>query len=49
MGTLIQNGTVVSSDRSQLLDVLMEGEKIAKVGRDWILRAILLSMRRACW
>ncbi|AEU36995.1 dihydropyrimidinase [Granulicella mallensis] len=32
MGTLIQNGTVVSSDRSQLLDVLMEGEKIAKVG-----------------
>jgi dihydropyrimidinase len=32
MGTLIRNGTVVSSDRSQLLDVLMEGEKIAKVG-----------------
>lgn len=32
MGTLIQNGTVVSSDRSQLLDVLMEGEKITKVG-----------------
>jgi dihydropyrimidinase len=32
MGTLIQNGTVVSSDRSQLLDVLIEDEKIAKVG-----------------
>ncbi|HEY1743282.1 MAG TPA: dihydropyrimidinase [Granulicella sp.] len=32
MGTLIKNGTVVSADSSQKLDVLIEGEKIAKVG-----------------
>ena len=32
MGTLIKNGTVVSADSSQKFDVLIEGEKIAKVG-----------------
>ena len=32
MGTLIKNGIVVSADSSQKLDVLIEGEKIAKVG-----------------
>jgi len=32
MGTLIKNGTVVSADSSQKLDVLIEGEKIARVG-----------------
>ena len=32
MGTLIKNGIVVSADSSQKLDVLIEGEKIAKAG-----------------
>jgi dihydropyrimidinase len=32
MGTLIKNGTVISADSSQKLDVLLEGEKIAQVG-----------------
>ena len=32
MGILIKNGTVVRSDTSQKLDVLIEGEKIARVG-----------------
>src|SRR5471032_3285594 len=31
MGTLIKNGTVVSAKDSRKLDVLIEGEKIAKV------------------
>src|SRR6201989_3048299 len=31
MGTLIKNGTVVSAESSQQLDVLIEGEKIAQV------------------
>jgi dihydropyrimidinase len=34
MGTLIQNGTVVSAERSQRLDVLMEGETIREVAAD---------------
>ncbi|MES2391227.1 MAG: dihydropyrimidinase, partial [Acidobacteriota bacterium] len=34
MGTLIKNGTVVNADGSQKLDVLIEGETIAKVGAD---------------
>ena len=34
MGTLIKNGTVVNADRSQKLDVLIEGETIARVGPD---------------
>lgn len=33
MGTLIQNGTVVSASGQQLADVLIEGEKIAEVRR----------------
>jgi len=32
MGTLIKGGTVVSATRSELLDVLIEGETIARVG-----------------
>ncbi|MGC1297911.1 MAG: dihydropyrimidinase, partial [Alloacidobacterium sp.] len=32
MGTLIKNGTVVNADGSKKADVLIEGEKIAKVG-----------------
>jgi dihydropyrimidinase len=32
MGILIKNGTVVSATKSQRLDVLIEGEKIARVG-----------------
>src|ERR1700721_22022 len=31
MGTLIKNGTVVSAKDLQMLDVLIEGEKIARV------------------
>lgn len=31
MGTLIKNGTVVNADGSRMADVLIEGEKIAKV------------------
>src|ERR1700733_3527784 len=31
MGTLIKNGTVVSAESSQRLDVLIEGETIAQV------------------
>src|SRR3954453_2907806 len=32
MGTLIKNGTVVNADGSKMVDVLIEGEKIAGVG-----------------
>jgi len=32
MGTLIKNGTVVNADGSKKVDVLIEGEKIAKIG-----------------
>jgi dihydropyrimidinase len=34
MGTLIKNGTVVSAEKSQRLDVLMEGETIREVAAD---------------
>jgi dihydropyrimidinase len=34
MGTLIKNGTVVSAENSQRLDVLMEGESILEVAAD---------------
>lgn len=34
MGTLIKNGTVVSAENSQRLDVLMEGETIREVAAD---------------
>jgi len=34
MGTLIKNGTVVSAEGSQKLDVLIEGETIAAVGAE---------------
>src|SRR5580704_7932286 len=34
MGTLIKNGTVVNADGSKIADVLIDGEKIAKVGAD---------------
>jgi dihydropyrimidinase len=34
MGTLIKNGTVVNADGSHKLDVLIEGETIAKVAAD---------------
>ena len=32
MGTLIKNGTVVNADGSKKTDVLIEGEKISKIG-----------------
>jgi dihydropyrimidinase len=35
MGTLIKNGTVVNADGSKKADVLIEGEKIAKVGANF--------------
>ena len=34
MGTLIKNGTVVNADGSALMDVLIEGERIALVGAE---------------
>jgi dihydropyrimidinase len=34
MGTLIKNGTVINADGSKETDVLIEGEKIAKIGDD---------------
>src|SRR5580704_4648477 len=34
MGTLIKNGTVVNADGSKIADVLIDSEKIAKVGAD---------------
>src|ERR1700722_8325355 len=34
MGTLIKNGTVVSAEKSQRLDVLVEGETIREVAAD---------------
>src|ERR1700709_1989653 len=34
MGTLIKNGTVVSAENSQRLDVLVEGETIREVAAD---------------
>jgi dihydropyrimidinase len=34
MGTLIKGGTVVSADGSERLDVLIEGERILRVGAD---------------
>lgn len=34
MGYLLKNGTVVSSEGSQRLDVLVEGEKIVKIGEN---------------
>ena len=34
MKYLLKNGTVVSGDKSEKLDVLVDGEKIVNVGKD---------------
>ena len=34
MRYLLKNGTVVSGEKSEQMDILIEGEKIAAVGHD---------------
>ena len=34
MKYLLKNGTVVSGEKSEMLDVLVDGEKITEVGRN---------------